>query len=401
MAQLIQLRGGTAAQWAMANPLLAPREMGVETDTGLFKIGNGIGHWNSLPYGGLTGPAQTNIIESFGDGSDGDVIISSGVTILSADVYYNNLTINGTGQLITNGYKIFVKDTLDLTNAPANAINWNGNNGVNATTQAGAAAPANQPATSLGQIGRGTAGATGVVGAGAIATAPTAANPGNGGAGGRGAAGGSGLAGVNAGGGIRAGAAATLPKIIRRLDWVLISGAGQLIESGGGGAGGGSGGGDNVVTGRGGGSGGNSGGIVAIYAKKINRGINTAPDAISAKGGNGGNGASGVSGQVGGGGGGGAGGGGWIYIVYENLIGSIASNMLRASGGNGGNGGNGIGTGIGGNGGNGGDGGRITTFRTYNGYGSEIFGTTGNIGSNASGLIGGNGAIGNIVQTSL
>ena len=40
-------RGGTAAQWTAANPVLADREMGLETDTKLFKIGNGVTAWNS------------------------------------------------------------------------------------------------------------------------------------------------------------------------------------------------------------------------------------------------------------------------------------------------------------------------------------------------------------------
>lgn len=50
-----QFRKGTAAEWTAANPTLALAEMGVETNTGLFKIGNGTTAWNSLAYGGLVG----------------------------------------------------------------------------------------------------------------------------------------------------------------------------------------------------------------------------------------------------------------------------------------------------------------------------------------------------------
>lgn len=53
--RLIQ-RNGTATQWTTANPTLAEGEMGVETDTGKFKIGNGTQNWNALAYGGLVGP---------------------------------------------------------------------------------------------------------------------------------------------------------------------------------------------------------------------------------------------------------------------------------------------------------------------------------------------------------
>ena len=50
-----QFRRDPAATWATNNPLLASGEMGVETDTSLFKIGNGTSLWNLLPYGGLHG----------------------------------------------------------------------------------------------------------------------------------------------------------------------------------------------------------------------------------------------------------------------------------------------------------------------------------------------------------
>lgn len=53
----IQLRRGTATEWTAANPTLAPGEMGVELDTGKFKVGNGIQHWVDLPYSsGPPGP---------------------------------------------------------------------------------------------------------------------------------------------------------------------------------------------------------------------------------------------------------------------------------------------------------------------------------------------------------
>lgn len=56
--QIIQLRAGTAAQWASANPTLALGEMGIETDTRKFKFGTGSAQWNSIAYasaGGSTG----------------------------------------------------------------------------------------------------------------------------------------------------------------------------------------------------------------------------------------------------------------------------------------------------------------------------------------------------------
>lgn len=41
---------GTAANWAAANPVLLSGEPGFESDTGKFKVGNGVDNWNSLEY---------------------------------------------------------------------------------------------------------------------------------------------------------------------------------------------------------------------------------------------------------------------------------------------------------------------------------------------------------------
>lgn len=51
----LQLRRGLSTQWTSANPTLANGEIGLETDTRLFKIGDGTTAWNSLAYGGLMG----------------------------------------------------------------------------------------------------------------------------------------------------------------------------------------------------------------------------------------------------------------------------------------------------------------------------------------------------------
>ena len=50
MANRIQLRRGGAQEWANSNPTLAQGELGIELDTGRFKIGDGVSAWNSLIY---------------------------------------------------------------------------------------------------------------------------------------------------------------------------------------------------------------------------------------------------------------------------------------------------------------------------------------------------------------
>jgi hypothetical protein len=50
MATRIQLRRGTATQWTTADPILEAGEVGWESDTNKFKIGDGINNWDDLTY---------------------------------------------------------------------------------------------------------------------------------------------------------------------------------------------------------------------------------------------------------------------------------------------------------------------------------------------------------------
>ena len=58
MASIIQIRRDTSANWISANSLLASGEMGLETDTGKFKFGDGVTLWNSLIYAITAGTTQ-------------------------------------------------------------------------------------------------------------------------------------------------------------------------------------------------------------------------------------------------------------------------------------------------------------------------------------------------------
>jgi hypothetical protein len=50
MATRMQQRRGSASEWVSANTVLTAGELGYETDTGQFKIGDGTTAWLSLPY---------------------------------------------------------------------------------------------------------------------------------------------------------------------------------------------------------------------------------------------------------------------------------------------------------------------------------------------------------------
>lgn len=59
MADIVQLRRDTAANWTSANPTLANGEQGYETDTAKMKVGDGVTTWTSLAYFAGSGGSTT------------------------------------------------------------------------------------------------------------------------------------------------------------------------------------------------------------------------------------------------------------------------------------------------------------------------------------------------------
>ncbi|RKX72457.1 hypothetical protein DRP43_00735 [candidate division TA06 bacterium] len=284
----------------------------------------------------------------FGDGSDGDVVISTDTT-LTRDMYYNNLTINS-GTLYTNGYRIWVKGTLSGDGIIDNSGGNGGNGGNAVSTSLDGTAGSGGEGTPTGTLTGSPSGGAGGSGVGATGISGINEDPSigvNGSSGGNGGWGGGGSGG--------AGGTATAENFIpKEKDLILTvsdSGieksrfcnvcfygntSGESLSPSAGSGGGGSGGVTYVNSVRNGGAGGGggaggTGGNVEIIAKTIN-GTFT----IDATGGNGGNGGNGY--KQGGGGGGGAGGaGGNILLIYSDISGFTGT--LDVSGGVGGTGG--------------------------------------------------------------
>ena len=64
MAQVrIQVRREPASEWTTSNPVLSQGEFGLETDSGRFKIGDGIRSWSTLPYASGPLPADTSPLD--------------------------------------------------------------------------------------------------------------------------------------------------------------------------------------------------------------------------------------------------------------------------------------------------------------------------------------------------
>lgn len=98
----IQFRRGTAAAWTAADNVLAAGEPGYETDTGLFKIGDGLTHWTSLSYYNRIGTdnagSLTGVHDITGDGTGEitgyliDVSLILDNTINAAKIIDNSIT---------------------------------------------------------------------------------------------------------------------------------------------------------------------------------------------------------------------------------------------------------------------------------------------------------------------
>lgn len=317
--------------------------------TCILTSGTSAASWNAI----LTPPPNQSYW-FWGDGSDGDVTISSGTTTLTRDMYYNNLTISGTGSLATAGWRVFVLRTLDLTGAPAGAISCNGATGNNGVAYTGGAAKT-RAATNWDVGATSGAGCNGNAAGGASTTLTY-----------MGGLGGTGGAATQAGG------AANGTALVQRIVPLPVTYLTVAAVYGGGGSGGG-GGGSGVNSG--GGSGGTGAPPLYLYAATIARGGSTATAAIQAIGGTGG-----TAGSSANSGGGGGGGGGAIFIVCSRLTGSPATNAISAAGGPGGTG---IGIGVGGKGGAGG------CVMIANMAAGSISNTTGSAGSTSGSTTGG------------
>jgi hypothetical protein len=75
----IQLRRDTAADWVAKNPALHQGELGIETDTGKAKLGDGVTAWNSLTYWSPFGPAGTGTVQSV-TAADTSIVIGGTAT---------------------------------------------------------------------------------------------------------------------------------------------------------------------------------------------------------------------------------------------------------------------------------------------------------------------------------
>ena len=140
MASIIQFRRDTASNWTSNNPTLASGELGIETDTGQYKIGDGSTAWSSISYG--IGVLGTNFIDAKGDlilgtadntiarlgvGSNGQVLVADSSTTTGVKWSSSDATVNW-------HEAVKLASAAALPNSPTYN---NGSSGVGATLTAG------------------------------------------------------------------------------------------------------------------------------------------------------------------------------------------------------------------------------------------------------------------------
>ena len=156
----LKIRHDITENWSENNPILAIGEFGLDDSTSLLKIGNGITHWNELPYlnkidntklkhlsdGSLTfsdefleelaqagiGPLQPGSIRDADVANDANIAqskISGLTTVLAEKAPLNNPTFTGTVTVPTptNNTDAATKAYVDTAAASANTtynISW-------------------------------------------------------------------------------------------------------------------------------------------------------------------------------------------------------------------------------------------------------------------------------------
>jgi hypothetical protein len=148
----LQQRRGTAASWTSTNPTLAAGEIGFETDTGKFKIGNGSTAWAALAYSaGAT--AVTYLFNATSGQTTFSGADANGLTLAytvgAEQVYLNGvLQVRGSDYTGTNGTSIVLASGA-LTSDVLNIIAYSAMTVTDTYTQAQADAKFVQQTTNF------------------------------------------------------------------------------------------------------------------------------------------------------------------------------------------------------------------------------------------------------------
>jgi hypothetical protein len=131
---LIELRDDLAANWTSVNPILGPGEVGLESDTGYSKVGNGTAAWASLPY---TLPSPLLAVADSASAPTGVLSTPAGsgsaTVIPTIPLFPANKTLPQY-YVIQHSGVLYYKTTAGMTGASWNASLWTGIGSASAST---------------------------------------------------------------------------------------------------------------------------------------------------------------------------------------------------------------------------------------------------------------------------
>lgn len=94
MTAQIQVRRDTSANWTSANPILKSGEIGLETDTGNFKMGDGVTAWTTLTFTGMK--TWASYTPTFAQSGAVAKTVSYGKYIQNGKTVYGNAKVTST-----------------------------------------------------------------------------------------------------------------------------------------------------------------------------------------------------------------------------------------------------------------------------------------------------------------
>lgn len=135
--ECLQVKRGTSARWASLNPILKAGEVGFDTTTGIFKIGNGTSTWSNLPHfspktleayswAEISTIAEQGFASSyFKVGDEKKVTLSTGemITLVILGFSHDTKTAGGSAG-ITFGMKNLLATTYPMNSSNTNAGGW-------------------------------------------------------------------------------------------------------------------------------------------------------------------------------------------------------------------------------------------------------------------------------------
>jgi hypothetical protein len=133
MATRMLQRRGTAEQWSNANPILGAGEIGFETDTGQFKMGDNSTNWDDLSYfknlEDLGGSLDDYILLEEKGSANGVATLDESNLIPDAQIPTSIARVDEVGNLVANAVSDLIGSApgvLDTLGELANAINEDG-----------------------------------------------------------------------------------------------------------------------------------------------------------------------------------------------------------------------------------------------------------------------------------